>query len=77
MKSYRKDFFSQRTWIDIKLLPKKLGGTIPEAEMIKEFKETIRQIKKKRQQIYDTEFDPIMIIRKRHEENGATCFNLD
>ena len=61
-------------YIDIKLLPKELGGTIPEAEMIKEFKETIRQNKKKRQQIYDTEFDPNMIIRKRHEESGTGSF---
>ena len=68
------DMKELKSKLDEKLLPKELGGTIPEAEMIKEFKETIKQNQKKRQQIYDTEFDPNMIIRKRHEENGAGSF---
>lgn len=61
-------------YIDEKLLPKEFGGVIPEAEMIQEFKETMKQNQKKRQQILDTEFDPNMISRTKKEESGTGSF---
>ncbi|CAO1371829.1 unnamed protein product [Diamesa serratosioi] len=69
-----KDLEDLKTKIDEKLLPKELGGIIPEAVMIKEFKETIKQNQKKRQEIYDTKVDLNMIMRKKKEESGTGSF---
>ena len=61
-------------YFDEKLLPKELGGVTPESEMVKEFQEIIKQNKKVRQQIYDTEFDANMIVRSKKEEIGTGSF---
>ncbi|CAO1301244.1 unnamed protein product [Diamesa hyperborea] len=61
-------------YFDAKLLPKEFGGITPEADMIKEFQETMKQNQKKRQQIYDTEFNINMIPGKKNEEIGTGSF---
>ncbi|CAO1301231.1 unnamed protein product [Diamesa hyperborea] len=61
-------------YFDAKILPKELGGITPEADMIQEFQETMKQNQKKRQQIYDTEFDINMIPGKKNEEIGTGSF---
>ncbi|CAO1300756.1 unnamed protein product [Diamesa tonsa] len=61
-------------YFDAKLLPKELGGIYPEADMIKEFQETMKHNQKKRQQIYDTEFDVNMIPGKKTQEINVGSF---
>ncbi|CAO1439479.1 unnamed protein product [Diamesa serratosioi] len=69
-----KDLDELKTKIDGNILPKELGGVIPEAEMIKEFKELMKQNHIGRQQIHDTIFDPTMIERKKKVESDTGSF---
>ncbi|CAO1371848.1 unnamed protein product [Diamesa serratosioi] len=72
--TFSKDLEELKLKIDEKLLPKELGGLIPESEMIKELKETIKQNQKKRQEIYDTKVDLNMIVRKKTEDSDTGSF---
>ncbi|CAO1439489.1 unnamed protein product [Diamesa serratosioi] len=69
-----KDLDELKSKIDGKILPKELGGVIPEAEMIKGFKEMMKQNQKKRQQTHDTLFDPTMIERNKTVESDTGSF---
>lgn len=61
-------------YIHEKLLPKELGGVTTEAEMIQEFKETMKQNHMKCQQIMDTKVDLNMFSRTKKEESGTGSF---